>query len=58
MAIKTSASNPGDNPLASPLAMGRKVLRPIGRPYPPGLKLKPWNMPNGAKPKSVKKKSS
>jgi hypothetical protein len=58
VAIKTSVSNPRDNPLASPLAMGRRVLRPWGRPYPPGLKLKVWNMPNGAQPRPVKKKSS
>ena len=45
-----------NNPLANPLNMGRRVLRPIGQPYPKGLKLKPWNMPNGAKPKPIKKK--
>ena len=44
------------NPLANPINEGRRVLRPIGQPYPKGLKLKLWNMPNGAKPKPIKKK--
>jgi hypothetical protein len=54
--VQVRAPMATNNPLANPLNMGRQVLRPIGRPYPAGLRLKPWPMPNGAKVKPIKKK--
>ena len=46
------------NLLSSPLALGPLIRRPIGNTAPPpGLKLKPWKFPNGAKTKPVHKGS-